>query len=261
MTWDVQGGPRSASLSARVAGPVDLDQFAALLRCGAIIYTAQGSAAWWGLVWSVRIQDGQTGVWITLDDLANRVRTVYGMFEPEATGAGLRSTTGWADDLTSQSIYGVKEAQISLSLATTDQAESYRDQTLAAQARVSPRPTVGLGANISQITIDLRGYWDSLGWRFYSNSTGLIENLSRAPNVLVNFCTAAGDKIVLHSPGGGRIHADSFPMFRLCGQSRGRAGFRHAGRGDIEQSQPGLGSISAHVAGGGIGGDLLGGGG
>ena len=145
MTWDVQGGCRSARLIARVNGRlpfvsakgVDLDQFAALLRCPVVIYGADARRAWWGLVWVARIQDGQAGAWLSLGDLVNRARTVYGLLEPEATGAGRRQSTAWADDLTSQGIYGVKEGQYSLNLASTTQAESFRSLNLAQHARIS----------------------------------------------------------------------------------------------------------------------------
>ena len=203
MTWDVQGGCRSARLIARVNGRlpfgsakgVDLDQFAALLRCPVVIYGADGRRAWWGLVWGARIQDGQAGAWLSLGDLVNRARTVYGLLEPEATGAGRRQSTAWADDLTSQGIYGVKEGQYSLNLASTTQAESFRSSNLAQHAQISPRPVVSLGQGESLVTLDLRGWWDTLGWRFYENSTGLIENTNRLPQAMKNVCTLAGERM------------------------------------------------------------------
>ena len=78
---------------------------------------------------AVRVQDGRAGAWLSLGDLVNRARTVYGQLEPEATGAGLRQSTAWADDLTSQGIYGVKEGQYSLDLASTTQAKASGDRT------------------------------------------------------------------------------------------------------------------------------------
>ncbi len=160
-----------------------------------MIYGADGRRAWWGLVWAARIQDGQAGAWLSLGDLVNRARTVYGLLEPEATGAGLRQSTAWADDLTSQGIYGVKEGQYSLDLASTTQAESFRSSNLAQHARISPRPVVTLAQGESLVTLDLRGWWDTLGWRFYENSTGLIENTNRLPQVMKNVCTAAGERM------------------------------------------------------------------
>ena len=202
LTWQAIGGCKSARLIASTRGPVDLDQFAALLRCPVIIYSAAGRRVWWGLVWSVRIQDESTsppirevrplgeggdrvGAWLSLDDLTNRARVIYGKQEPEATASGLRASTAWEDDLNSQAIYGVKEGQYSLELANPSQAETLRSNNLKASSRISPRPVIGLGTSESSIIIDLRGWWETLAWRFYSNSTGVIQHITRNPNYLV----------------------------------------------------------------------------
>ena len=134
-------------------------------------------------------------MWLTLDDLTNRARVIYGKLEPEATAAGVRTSTTWADDLTSQTIYGVKENQYEMDLSTAVQADALRDQNLAKYKRVSPRPVVGLGAGVSQVVVELRGYWSTLDWRYYSNAIGLIENVNRLPQHLVNVCTAAGERM------------------------------------------------------------------
>lgn len=185
MTWEVQGGCKSARLVARVKGGPDIDQFAALLRCPVTIYSAGGRQVWWGLVWAVRIQDGQAGVWLSLDDLTNRARVIYGKQEPETAGGGIRSTTAWQDNLISQAIYGIKESQFNLELANPAQADTFRSNNLAASSRISPRPTIGLGAADHTVTIHLRGWWQTLAWRYYANSTGVIQHITRSPNYLV----------------------------------------------------------------------------
>ena len=185
----------------------------------------------------VRVQDGRAGVWLTLDDLTNRAQVIYGKLEPEATAGGVRTSTSWADDINSQRIYGVKESQYEMNLSTAAQAAAFRDQNLAKYKRVSPRPVVGLGAGASQITIDLVGYWSTLDWRFYSNSIGLIENVNRLPQLLVNLCTGAGERFaqsITVSDGNWRVESIWFCVRRcnagstitvsLCANSAGSPG-------------------------------------
>jgi hypothetical protein len=189
-TYSVLGGPRAARLVARPAQAPNLDQLLALLRCPIELHTSAGRVAWWGLAWSVTVQDGAVSAQITLDDLANRVRVAYSDMQPAASGAGTRQTSAWADDLTSQAVYGIKEAQLALSSATQAQAESFRATYLAA----SSRPTIRTGASLFApllkggrgdssfvITLDCRGWWDTLAWRSYSSPALSIENVNQLP--------------------------------------------------------------------------------
>ena len=237
LSWAACGGPEAGRLTAQVSGLVDLDQFSALLRCGVVVYSRAGRAVWWGMVQGVRVQDQRAGVWLTLDDLTNRARVIYGKLEPEATAGGVRTSTSWADGLTSQAIYGVKENQYEMNLSAAAQAAAFRDQNLAKYKRISPRPVVGLGSGGSTITIDLVGFWFTLDWRFYSNAIGLIENVNRLPQHLVNVCVLAGERFaqsITISDGNWRVESIWFCVRRcnagstitvsLCADSAGAPG-------------------------------------
>jgi hypothetical protein len=183
LTWAAMGGPKRAVLEGRAAaGRVDLAAIGGLLRAPVEIYGEDGQIAWWGLVWDVTIEDGAVGVKLSLDDLANRVRVAYGEMRPEVLGTGRRATTSWAEDVASQADYGVKEGQFELAVASAEQAESYRGERLASGARpagkVSLSGAVRPGAGV-KITVECRGWWETLGWKRYSQAAGLVENIGR----------------------------------------------------------------------------------
>jgi len=188
-TYSDQGGPRAARLYARPAGSPDLDQLISLLRCPIELYTPSGQAAWWGFVNAFTVQDGALALTVSLDDLANRVQVAYADMPAAASGAGVRQTTPWADDLASQAVFGIKEQQLSLAFASASQAAALRDQHLAACTRPALRASAGKIASARTgagpygrlITLDCRGWWDTLAWRYYSASPLAIENVNQAP--------------------------------------------------------------------------------
>ena len=218
MTWNVEGGCRTARIVARVQCSYDLDQFAGLLRCPVNIFNSDGSLAWCGFVWSVRVQDDRTGASLSLGDLVNRARTIYGLLEPEAAGGGVRSQTDWVDDIQSQGAYGVKEGQYSLRLASSIQAEAYRDANLAEHSHISPRPVISMKDGNQFVTIDLRGWWETLSWRHYDCSIGIIEHRLRDPNYLMAFgvssATLKGQQFTV-TDGGWRIESTWFSIKRV----------------------------------------------
>jgi hypothetical protein len=188
-SYSILGGSRAARLVARPAQAPNLDQLLALLRCPLELHTSAGRLAWWGLVWSVTVQDGAVSAQISLDDLANRVCVAYSDMQPAASGAGTRQTTAWSDDLTSQAVYGIKETRLALSMATQAQAESFRATFLAA----SSKPIIRTGGCASGkgeallrpgsylITLDCRGWWDTLAWRSFAAPALSVENVNQVP--------------------------------------------------------------------------------
>ncbi len=178
LTWAALGGCRSAELAAEgtVADP---EQLAGLLRCPVEVYSEAGRLVWWGYVHAVQTQTAGLETRRSLDDLANRVRVAYGVLRLESVGGVQANLSGWADDPTSQALYGVKEQILSLPAGTPAQAEAWRDGLLArgrfpavrAQA-VSLAPRAGGG---ERVTLDCRGWWETLGWRYYSQGAALVE--------------------------------------------------------------------------------------
>jgi hypothetical protein len=209
LTWAAMGGPKRAVLEVQAAaGSVDLAALSGLLRSPVEIYGEDGQIAWWGLVWDVSIEEGAVGVKLSLDDLANRVRVVYGESRPEVMGTGRRATTGWVEDIASQADYGVKEGQFELTVASAEQGESYRGELLASGARPVGKAklsgTVRTGAGIT-ITLECRGWWETLAWKRYSQAAGLVENIASGSPECCSFGTPANGDLAqrIVAAGGG----------------------------------------------------------
>jgi hypothetical protein len=195
MTWAAMGGPKRLMLEAVVAAErVDLAVLLALARCPVEVYTEDRQMIWWGLVWGIMVEEGAAGVRVSLDDLANRVRVVYGEMKSEVQGTGRRNSTAWFDDVASQSDYGVKEGQFELALASVTQAESYRALMLASSARPVARArfsSVVRPGGVVTITLECRGWWETLAWRRYSQVAGLVENIGLLPPAAYSMGTVA----------------------------------------------------------------------
>jgi hypothetical protein len=198
-SYSILGGPSTARLIARCPQGINLDQLVSLLRCPVELWTDAGRLAWWGLAWSMRVQDGQVGAQVTLDDLANRVQVAYGEMSSVNSGGGTRQTTPWLDDLPSQASYGVKEAQLQLLMSNQTQAQALRAVGLAKYARPTLRTNGLVGADLrvrpssgpyghalrapegEAVVIELRGWWSTLDWKYYAAASMTIENYNQMP--------------------------------------------------------------------------------
>lgn len=187
-TWKAVGGPEGARLSWHgPANAVELGQLLGLLRSPVELWGASGQRAWWGLVWSFTVQEEALATRYSLDSLANRVRVRYTNNDPASEAEGEALVTPWADDLQSQAAYGIKELELRLDVADQTQAEAYRDRQLELRASVRPNlspsappslPGKGAGGLGLSLSLECKGYWHTLNWRYYEQAAGRIENRS-----------------------------------------------------------------------------------
>jgi len=209
-SWSVAGGPDSARLIADPAAPggagsgLNLAQALALLRCPVELVDASGLAAWWGCVSAVELQDGETSVRGDLERMANRVKVRYETLPLESNQwATQQLETDWLDNLENQSMYGVKEQVIRIQGSTASQATAIRSLALAENAWPQARPAIGRRDAIScvsagslatrdaiscvstgtMVTLELKGWWSTLAWKYYAQPAGLIENLYEGPGL------------------------------------------------------------------------------
>ncbi len=207
-SWAAEGGPREAVLTAMIpqsGNRTDLAQLISLIGCPVELWTAAGGKAWWGLAWEVELQDGAARVVISLDDMTNRVQVAYGDLQPESLGAGKRNTTGWVDDIYSQTLLGVKESQLDLSLATQSQAEAWRAAELLKRSKLQVRAGFGVANALTRITLRCRGWWETMAWRYYNSPAGMIQNVVTEPQILQD-CGYTGFEQIAQSftvPAGG----------------------------------------------------------
>lgn len=181
LTWRAVGGPRRANLRAAARSAGELWALADLLRCPITVRDRLGPA-WWGYVSAVEIQDGARWVRISLDEMANSVRTAYRDYSPHLPGgAGELRQSPWQTDAVSAEIYGLKQASFALGPALPAEAQAFADAQLRRCAR--PRVTTGAQDSASDITatvytarVECRGWWETLDWQFYQQPRGRLDH-------------------------------------------------------------------------------------
>ena len=147
---------------------------AELLRCPVTIWNRLGDEIWWGYLEGITFD----GISFDLARLANRIQANYTYtVDQGGTYLTVRNTTPWGEDLGSQADYGIKEKMIAAGGVTLNQAQSERDQALAHNSR--PTPALSLGTKMAPgtdsqtfATLTLKGWYQTLGWRYYSNAKG-----------------------------------------------------------------------------------------
>lgn len=178
MGWHVKGGSRGAELSAK-GGIVALWNLLQRLRCPLDIYDERGRWCWGGYISEVQIPVGAVVVVATLDTVANKIRVAY-TTRKVGVSSGQRKTTDWAQNDDSTDDYGIKELLLSKARKTEAEAETWRDTELA--ARAFPVPDYlpqsdaftkgGKPQDEDVALVYCRGWWETLDWRYYEDSTG-----------------------------------------------------------------------------------------
>jgi hypothetical protein len=195
MAWSVEGGPESARV--RVDGPAaSIRGLAQLLRCGATVTDESGSPAWWGYVDEVELHLDGAIYTVGLEGLANRV-AVRWRDENPLTGAveAFQYVTPWEVNTYSAAQFGSKEMIFDIGEARQAEALAARKSHLqrrqlpTARSRSGPRLTTPDATAFG--VLRLRGWWNTLGWRFYSHNRGHVGNIEWA-GVAYSWGHAAG---------------------------------------------------------------------
>jgi hypothetical protein len=175
------GGPSQAVITAR-GSERDLWELIERLRCHVKIKERRGGQSrWWGYVSEVNSSHYS----ISIEDMFNRIAIAYMQLDGTTEE---RETTAWADDLTSQAVYGIKEMLWSASSSTQIHAETARDTKLAqVKYPVPSRPMTG--EKLTEAQIICRGWWDTLGWLYYINPD--TDDVDTATQI-VDIITAKG---------------------------------------------------------------------
>lgn len=171
-SWSVTGGPLRADLTGS-GNDQALWELMGWLRYGMIITDENGNEVWWGYVHEVAIQVGYFRYAISLDRMANLITVAYGRIVAGEETSGDRATTVSTIDLDSSGEYGIKEALLSLPSMTDEAADLYRDNAL--NLVKSPRTKAEwAGSSGMSITVTGWGWWQSLGWRLYTQAADAI---------------------------------------------------------------------------------------
>ena len=203
MDWEMLGGPAKARVTARLSarpaqdGAARLGQLAPLLRCPATLSDERGAPCWWGYVHGVEIHlSAVFGLAVSLDGLYNRVAVRYRdeRIAPEVN-VGWQFQSAWVQDAASIAEYGKREGIFHLPLGCPAEAGSYAASLLAQQKRpalsafrpsgsgsessgqhsakaVQPGGDVARASVYPYAVLHLRGWWQTLGWQFFSEARG-----------------------------------------------------------------------------------------
>lgn len=175
LSWDSIGGPQRATLRLE-DDTIGFESMRNWLGAGIEIYDPFDRLAWWGYVERVSQPLGMTGLESSLEGLANRVAVRYRCMEP-GKDFGTIAQTEWKDDLTSQAIFGVKEALLEREVLSDEQAMQLRDISLLKMAR--PARHLQPSTKVSSSQVHCRGWFDRLRWRQWPVHTDL---LGHSPN-------------------------------------------------------------------------------
>jgi hypothetical protein len=172
-TWSIDGGPAAATVQA--SGPAArLGQLAQLLRAGAVLCDGSGAPVWWGYVHAVELRLVGVQLVISLDELYNRVAVRYRdeRISPEVN-VGWQFQTAWQQDNNSVTEYGKKEGIFSRPVGFPGEATAYATSLLARYKRPGLQSALRDQAAVdASAVLELRGWWDTLAWQFFSEARG-----------------------------------------------------------------------------------------
>lgn len=180
------GGPIKAVFTASGELPAIWRLFD-LLRCPMTIESERGDLRWWGFLSQVTATVDAIEFGVTLDSMSNRVAVAYSYVAPGSADVGQRKTTAWSEDSDSSSVYGKKEALISLSGATDAAAVQVRDLILSKRRYplATWQRTPGERARSVTAAIEARGWWSTLEWRNYAvTTTASVETTTQIKNAI-----------------------------------------------------------------------------
>ena len=181
-SWSCFGGPKDALIHLH-GDQKRLIETTALLRSAVKIYDTNGVAAWWGFVDKVTIHLSGTRFSVSLDDLFNRVKVSYSFTSPDHQISDSYQTV-FTEDIVSKSEYGTKEKVLYYTNIDDDFALSVRDTFLNLHAFPHSQLDTRIQSNNIYVSLHCSGWFQTLGWIYYSNSEGFYANYGPGPGVL-----------------------------------------------------------------------------
>lgn len=174
---DAYGGPKMAEI--RVTGPVESlwNLFEWMRRPVEVYSSTVGEPVWWGFINEVRLNIYGAQFGASLDSLTNRVKVLYS--RESADGATEAAETPWAEDLLSQSLYGIKETITSIGTAYDPEALAQRDEILDASIEPTPTPNrfdVFDNESDPYATLVCLGPIELAKWQYYEYLEGRLEH-------------------------------------------------------------------------------------
>lgn len=172
-----EGGPEMATITATGS---ESDLWGVLGWLGSAIEITDGAhPTWWGYLDTVTINLPGLSVGLSLQNMYNVVRVTYSYVPDGVATVGTRKDTATVTDADSVAQYGTRALYASIDGASDAQAEQTRDTLLALYRHpVADIRTGGTGEAVT-VTLECRGWWDTLGWLYYAN-TGTASTVTTA---------------------------------------------------------------------------------
>lgn len=183
-SWHAMGGPLSADIEVELLGTDTRAIWETLewLRCPIEIYDENEKCVWWGLVDDIEMTRGNLVIGVSLDSMGNRIAAIY------ENDTKQKSITSWNQDDDSVSVYGTKELILSSTVIGQTAADYYRDEILEYSKKPIPEITFGEEVGQSSARITARGWWKSLGWKYYSAVEGSLTSTTQQIANIVSSC-------------------------------------------------------------------------
>lgn len=181
-TMDALGGPKVATI--RADGPLDaLNNLYNILRGAVEIYDPKGVLLWWGCTWKLTVYNGKLKYVWSLDGLANSINIMFLLQTINQTysGAGTQALTGFASNAASIAEWGTKQLILRGDNGSLSAAQSRRTYELEnwQEPQLNIEPNESGNTETSYATLEARGWWETLDWRFYTNDTGNIAGFEQ----------------------------------------------------------------------------------
>lgn len=167
--WAVVGGPTTADIEAR-GDVIALAPVLTWVGYEVIVRNEYGEAVWWGLIDEATVSMGSVDVGVSLDKMYNRVAVAYTYLDGD--NITQRGTTNWVEDAKSVARYGRRELLYSQSeMEGVADAEALAT-TLVSRLAIPPMEVRAGGGERGTGTLRCRGWWATVGWRYYKQLAG-----------------------------------------------------------------------------------------
>ena len=174
-SFSVDGGPKQATIRA-YGNELALRELFGGLRGQVDVWDGMEERAWWGYLHSVTIHAGALTYGRTLDGMATSINVSYLLQSTNETysSGGLQTNTGFSTDAAQAAEYGTIE--LTVLGGNGSAAAATARQTTELENRKRPQQIFGTAMTTGQGYADLvcKGWIDSLGWRYYTNTSGAI---------------------------------------------------------------------------------------